>query len=183
MSHFYVRNLILPNGLLLALSSLTFFIPGEAGERIGFGVTVTLALCVNLIIVIDFIPETSKTIPNLCSYFLTSIFLSGFSLLLATLSLNIQGWKSKKLSNSGILKIQGGKVTPDMPSEIPDVCTGLTTSEKKFHQKLLQLRQMLKFFGKRLINTLTSAKMDKVVGFLYILGTTTYTLLFINSGK
>ena len=88
MFSFYIRNIILPNSILLFLSGLTFFIPCDMGDRIGFGVTVTLALCVNLIIVIDFVPETSKTIPDLCNYFLVSIFLSGISLLMATISMN-----------------------------------------------------------------------------------------------
>ena len=89
-SGFYVRNLILPNAVLLALTSLVFFLPSDLGDRVGFGVTVTLALCVNLVIVIDFLPETSKTIPDICGYFLTSICLSGLALLCTVCLLNLE---------------------------------------------------------------------------------------------
>ena len=75
LSLFYVENLILPNALLLALSSLTFFIPGDNGEKISFGVTVTLALCVNLTLVTSFVPQTSTTFPRICTYFFLSIVL------------------------------------------------------------------------------------------------------------
>ena len=60
-----------------------------------YGITVTLALCVNLVIVIDFIPETSRTIPSLCTYFLVSICLSGFSILLSAVSLNVTSCNAK----------------------------------------------------------------------------------------
>ncbi len=96
LNTYYIRNLILPNAILLALSSLIFFLPCEACERIGFGVTVTLALCVNLLIVVDFVPETSKSIPNISSYFLASIFFSCISLSIATVSISVFTWNSKR---------------------------------------------------------------------------------------
>ncbi|XP_075264027.1 neuronal acetylcholine receptor subunit alpha-5-like, partial [Convolutriloba macropyga] len=96
LSDFYIRNLLLPNAGLLALSSLIFLLPAEQGDRIGFGVTLTLSLCVNLMIVTDFIPETSKTIPEICNYFLINIFLSSASIALATVSINLHLWFSKQ---------------------------------------------------------------------------------------
>ncbi len=78
----YVRNLILPNAILLAITCLTFFLPYECGERIGFAMTVTLALCFNLIAVVGFVPESSKSMPNVSIYFLTSISFSALSLII-----------------------------------------------------------------------------------------------------
>ena len=51
---------MVPNAALLFLSGLTFFLPPELGERVGYGVTILLAMCVNLIVVTEFLPETSK---------------------------------------------------------------------------------------------------------------------------
>ena len=103
---FYVRNLLLPNAVLLALSSLIFFLPCEGGERVGFGITVTLALCVNLVIVIEFIPETSKTIPEICDYFLVSICLSGCSLLLAAVILNLYTYSWENDTSTALPKFR-----------------------------------------------------------------------------
>ena len=53
-----------------------------------YGVTILLAVCVNLIVVMDYLPETSRTMPIVCHYFFFSILLCGLSLLLSTIMVN-----------------------------------------------------------------------------------------------
>ena len=103
---YFVINLVIPTVLLLGISSLTFFIPGEIGEKLSYGVTVTLSLCVNLTIFTDFMPMTSKTFPRLFTYILSSIILSCMSMVLATISVNfVQLSKTAKMKT----KFQGSK--------------------------------------------------------------------------
>ena len=176
LSAFYVRNLILPNALLLTLSSLTFFLPGDSGDRIGFGVTVTLTLCVNLVIVIDFIPETSKTIPSLCNYYLVSIFCSGFSLLMAALSLNAHVWAlhmRTRETNKSIV-------------ELANAATVASMQQFNLQPKKTQMTQTV--HPDETFNTFCSAdgvffkslrKLDLILGVCYLVGTTLYSSLFI----
>ena len=175
LNSFYIRNIILPNAVLLALSSLTFFLPSEIGERVGFGVTVTLALCVNLIIVIDFVPETSKTIPNICNYFLISIFLSGFSIFLATISINVNFWTDpancpkvcsnkvkenrRELSNSEFSSSQSSEASFSGKKRSVGCCCGNMTRREK-------IRRFMKMF-------------DIGFGTIYFVMTTCYTITFI----
>ena len=92
LNTFYVKNLLLPNALLLGVTALVFFLPVDCGERIGYGVTLTLALCVNLMIVTEYIPETSRTFPDVGNYLLNSIILSTLAIILAALSINAHDW-------------------------------------------------------------------------------------------
>ena len=194
MNSFYIRNIILPNSVLLALSSLTFFIPNNLGERVGFGVTVTLALCVNLIIVIDFVPETSKTIPNICNYFLVSIFLSGFSILLATMSINVSFWiqhLNPTVAENFRKIFPGGSSVVTMNTKLPDDVTSLSepsgrrdstaTSvlhpEKKREKYEDFMQQAFENKKKRLENVVRI--FDGVVGSAYLLATTLYSVMFI----
>ena len=172
MDKFYVQNLILPTGILLALSSLIFFLPSELSDRIGYGITVTLALCVNLVIVIDFIPETSRTIPSLCTYFLVCICLSGFSILLSTVSLNIASSHSQNETTVS-------KLTTDVPeSEInSDTCT--------FPQLINNGRMRPSKNGENFENCLAvkvqdpMKVLDRTAGLVYFLATTVYTIYFL----
>ena len=76
---FYTRVLLWPNIALHSLSSLMFFLPGESLDKINFGMTVLLTLCVNLMIMTDFIP-TSRYFPRVGNYFLLSICQSIFGI-------------------------------------------------------------------------------------------------------
>ena len=152
LDNFYIRNLILPNGILLALSSLVFFLPSEDSGRIGFGMTVALSLFFNLVIVFDYIPETSKTFPSLCTYFLVSICLCAFAILLAAVSVNIFNATDDLDSKNEPLEDEQGR-----PYIVPE-------PKKR------------KMCGK---GCLTKAKMkfiDRLCGVIYFICTTSYTL-------
>ena len=62
-SAFYVVNFMLPMLAMLVLQLFAFVLPAESGERIGYSITVLLAVSVFLSIVTDFLPTT--VIPNI----------------------------------------------------------------------------------------------------------------------
>ena len=95
LSSFFVKNLIIPHTLILFLSTLIFFIPGQVGEKITFGITVTLTIVVNLSIVSEFLPHSSTSYPKLYQFYLCSVVLSGLSLVLSTISVNLVYHDSK----------------------------------------------------------------------------------------
>ena len=177
LKDFYVQNLILPNGVLLALSSLIFFLPSRLAERIGFGITVTLALCVNLVIVIDFIPETSKTIPALCTYFFVSICLSGGSLLLATVSLNIHSSSFHDASCKQQINLCG-KVINKMGTKIRGYKSWTVNSHRTPAQNM---DNKLPVVSPDQANGefCPVSWFDIIAGIIYVIATTLYTVSFI----
>ena len=82
---FYVRMLIWPNAALLTLSSLVFILPSSTCDRPSFGITVLLALTVNMMIITDFIPEASRGFPKVCNYFFGSILFCALGILMVSI--------------------------------------------------------------------------------------------------
>ncbi|XP_031567880.1 neuronal acetylcholine receptor subunit alpha-7-like [Actinia tenebrosa] len=70
---YFVLNLLIPSAILCLLSLLSFIIPSESGERIGFITTIMLAMSVYLLIIADVLPETSKQIPITGLLFIVAI--------------------------------------------------------------------------------------------------------------
>ena len=151
---YFVVNLVIPTVLLLGISSLTFFIPGEIGEKLSFGVTVTLSLCVNLTIFTDFIPMTSKTFPKLFTYILSSILLSCISLVLATVSVNFVKINNNSKDESQVAAFESTFTNMALKELTNRVC--LNKTKKK----------------------ITNRKFDIVIGFIYMLGVTMYSVIF-----
>ena len=154
---FFVINLIIPTVLLLGISSLTFFIPGEIGEKLSYGATVTLSLCVNLTIFTDFIPMTSKTFPKLFTFILSSIVLSCISMVLATFSVNFD-------------EISRNSTDENKTAAFESQSSGMALNELAYRvcpdktKKMTQLR-----------------KVDTVIGFIYLMGVTIYSVIFFIS--
>ncbi|XP_033753130.1 neuronal acetylcholine receptor subunit alpha-7-like [Pecten maximus] len=64
---FQVINTIVPFCILGLLNIMVFLLPAESGERVGFSVTVLLAIAVFMTIVADTLPGTSEpSFPRLC---------------------------------------------------------------------------------------------------------------------
>ncbi|KXJ16685.1 Neuronal acetylcholine receptor subunit beta-3 [Exaiptasia diaphana] len=60
---YFILNLIIPSVVLCVLSLLSFAIPSESGERIGFITTLLLAMTVYLLLISEVLPETSNQLP------------------------------------------------------------------------------------------------------------------------
>lgn len=61
--------------VLVLLSLLSFFIPTESGERIGFVTTILLALMVFLNIMPEYLPKTSDQVPILGTFLICSMII------------------------------------------------------------------------------------------------------------
>ena len=57
---FYIFNILLPVMILVVLNSIVFLLPSGSGERIGFAVTILLAIAVYMTIISEKLPETSN---------------------------------------------------------------------------------------------------------------------------
>ena len=62
---YYVMNVVIPTVVLAILSTLTFLIPADSGEKLSMGVSVLLAFTVFMLILSDNIPQTSDNAPLL----------------------------------------------------------------------------------------------------------------------
>ena len=88
-SKFIFVNVILPIIFMAVINILVFIIPAESGERIGFSVTMLLALAVFLTLVGDNMPKTSDPMPILSSYMIGILILSLSMCVVAILNLHI----------------------------------------------------------------------------------------------
>ncbi|XP_060068128.1 neuronal acetylcholine receptor subunit beta-2-like [Ylistrum balloti] len=75
---FYVTNIILPVTLTAILNVLVFMIPNDSGEKIGYALTILLALAVLLTMIADSMPHTSLHVSVLSFYLALTLCVSVF---------------------------------------------------------------------------------------------------------
>jgi hypothetical protein len=76
-SSYYIAGLILPICLMSFLQVMVYILPEESGERIGFSITVLLAVAVFLTIIQENLPEASEPSVSLLAYKLLGDVLIG----------------------------------------------------------------------------------------------------------
>ena len=81
---YFILNLITQSAVLCFLTLLSFAIPTESGERIGFITTLLLAMTVYLLLIAEVLPETSNQLPITGLLFVLTIVESAV-ILLATI--------------------------------------------------------------------------------------------------
>ena len=86
---YYVLNIILPVLFLSLTASMVFFLPADAGEKIGMGITVLLAFAVYLTIIADNMPQTSLQVSYLAVYLSLLLGLTAMGVVLAVVVLHI----------------------------------------------------------------------------------------------
>ena len=86
---YYILNIILPVIFLSFTASLVFFLPADAGEKIGMGITVLLAYSVYLTIVAENMPQTSLQVSYLAVYLTLLLGLTAMGVVLAVVVLHI----------------------------------------------------------------------------------------------
>ena len=150
---FYVRLLIWPNIALLTLSSLMFFLPSGTTDRPNFGMTVLLTLTVNLMIITEFVPETSRSFPSLCNYFLGSILLCAIGVILVCVI-----DQAGSIAKSGDEEVQSEIYCAEGAEKDDDVSTKTIQMKKKIRLLWVQLLMIVK-------------KNEKIIGFIYFLST------------
>ena len=80
MFTYYLIYLVLPCLCLIFMAPCMFYIPADSGERLGFGVTIVLALSVYLLVISDKLPEKSDKTPLLGMLYTVMFFLLVLSL-------------------------------------------------------------------------------------------------------
>ncbi|XP_071156104.1 neuronal acetylcholine receptor subunit beta-3-like [Mytilus edulis] len=85
---FFVLNLILPICVMIILNIFVFLLPPESGERVGYAVTVLLAIAVFLTISSDNLPATSSPrISSISLLLFSDVVISAVIVLMVILSL------------------------------------------------------------------------------------------------
>jgi hypothetical protein len=82
-------NYALPILILSILSSLTYMMPPDSGERIAYSVVTFLTLVIHITMIADNIPRSSDPITILSLYLTLMLVMSSLSMAMATLTLRI----------------------------------------------------------------------------------------------
>ncbi|XP_041364462.1 neuronal acetylcholine receptor subunit alpha-2-like [Gigantopelta aegis] len=86
---FYAFILILPCGLLSLLTMVIFWVPPESPAKLQIGMNIFLAFFVLLLLLTDYTPRASASIPLIGSYFCLSMILITMSTVLACIVANM----------------------------------------------------------------------------------------------
>ncbi|VDN05206.1 unnamed protein product [Thelazia callipaeda] len=87
---FFIYNVIVPCVMLSVLTMMQFVLPCESGEKITLGLTVLLAYSVFSFNIAENMPETSEVIPLIAIYLMGIMGISGLSVCLSVLVLNMR---------------------------------------------------------------------------------------------
>ncbi|XP_012940876.1 acetylcholine receptor subunit beta [Aplysia californica] len=89
LTRFYILNTIMPVLFLSVTASAVFYLPAEAGEKMGMSITVLLAYAVYLSIIAENLPQTSKQVCYLQVYLTTLLGITSFGVLVSVVVLRI----------------------------------------------------------------------------------------------
>ncbi|KAK3103364.1 hypothetical protein FSP39_018725 [Pinctada imbricata] len=85
---FFLFTMILPIAAMGVLNLFVFFLPPESGERVGYSITLLLAICVFLTIASDNLPKVSyPEVSLLCIKLLIDMIISSFAMLFTIVGL------------------------------------------------------------------------------------------------
>ena len=94
---FFLVNVLLPLAMMGVLNLLVFILPQESGERVGYSITILLAISVFLTITADHLPQTSyPTVPLLSIKLLVDMVISSFVLLFTILTIRFYNMDEEK---------------------------------------------------------------------------------------
>ncbi|XP_059158997.1 acetylcholine receptor subunit beta-like 1 [Physella acuta] len=96
---FLLINIILPVVFLSFLNLLVFFIPVESGEKIGYGITVLLALSVYMSMVSSMLPSSSLTTPKLTLYLFILLIISMLTVIDSIIIVFLHNLEEREVTN------------------------------------------------------------------------------------
>ena len=73
---FLVVSVLLPVVFMTLLNNFAFLLPAESGERVGFSITVLLAIAVFLTMVSESLPRSAQTMAIMCYYLMSVLIVS-----------------------------------------------------------------------------------------------------------
>ncbi|XP_063720281.1 neuronal acetylcholine receptor subunit alpha-9-like [Symsagittifera roscoffensis] len=86
---FMLLNTVLPTSFTSCLTLINFLMPCESGEKMGYGITLFLALCVNLLAISGMLPHTGEELPIIQGFLVVWISMSALSLVSTMLVLRL----------------------------------------------------------------------------------------------
>lgn len=92
---FFLLYMIFPVCTVVFLSLLSFIIPPESGERVGFGVTILLTMGVYLMVISEDLPKTAHSAPLIGVLYVTLFYVMILGYVASTVSVNLSLRESK----------------------------------------------------------------------------------------
>ncbi|XP_059158986.1 neuronal acetylcholine receptor subunit beta-3-like [Physella acuta] len=97
--NFLLLNIILPVVFLSFLNLLVFVIPVDSGEKVGYGITVLLALSVYMSIVSNMLPSSSLYTPRLTLYLFILLIISMLTVIVSIVIVFIHNLEEKEVAH------------------------------------------------------------------------------------